>query len=127
VDPDDDASILAANEAFYAAFRSGDVAAMDALWAEDADVACVHPSSVPLHGRALVMASWHEILEGPPPIHCLRPRVHRAGDAAFVICGELVPGGVLISTNVFVQEQGAWRLVHHHAAPGDPPQPSDLN
>ncbi len=119
---DDHDAILAANEAFYAAFRSGDDDAMERVWAERAEVACVHPGSAPLHGRDDTMESWREILGGPPPIHCVHPHVHQLGDAAFVICGERVPGGVLVATNVFVREGGAWRMVHHHAGPGIPPR-----
>ncbi len=123
----DHGEILAANEAFYAAFRRGDADAMDAIWAQRAEVACVHPGATPLHGREAVMESWEQILGGPPPIQCVNPRVHQLGDAAFVICGERVPGGALVATNVFVSEDGAWRMVHHHAGPGVPPQADEMN
>ena len=36
-------AVLAANLEFYRAFTMRDVAAMDALWARDAPVACLHP------------------------------------------------------------------------------------
>jgi ketosteroid isomerase-like protein len=124
--PDHDA-ILAANEAFYVAFRRGDAPAMDALWAQHAHVACVHPGATPLHGRDAVMESWREILGGPPPIQCVNPRVHQVGAAAFVICGERVPGGTLVATNVFVHEDSEWRMVHHHAGLGVPPHDDGLN
>lgn len=120
-------AILEANETFYRAFRDGDAGAMDAVWARDAEVACIHPGAVPLSGREAVMDSWREILGGPPPIHCVRPRAHQLGDAAFVTCGERVPGGVLVATNMFVRENGAWRMVHHHAGLGVPPQDDALN
>jgi len=119
---DDHDAILAANEAFYAAFRSGDEDAMERVWAARADVACLHPGVPPLHGRADIMDSWREILDGPPPIQCVHPRAHQHGDAAFVICGERMPGGTLVANNVFVREDGAWRMVHHHAGPGVPPE-----
>jgi ketosteroid isomerase-like protein len=120
-------AILEANEAFYRAFRDGDTAAMDALWARRAEVACIHPGAAPLSGREAVIESWNEILGGPPPIHCVRPRVHQLGDTGFVICGERVPGGVLVATNIFVREDGAWRMVHHHAGLGVPPSDDALN
>lgn len=122
---DDHDAILAANEAFYAAFRAGDHAAMDALWSARRDVACVHPGSEPLHSRADTLDSWREILDGSTPIQCIHPRVHQLGDAAFVICGEQMPGGVLVATNVFVREGGDWRMVHHHAGPGVGPRGED--
>jgi len=111
-----DSEILAANEAFYDAFRREDAAAMDEIWARRAPVACVHPGWDALLGRGRVMASWLAIMEnGAPPIRCVAPRVQRLGEVAFVICEEHVDGGRLIATNVFVHEDGRWRMVHHHA------------
>jgi ketosteroid isomerase-like protein len=132
-DPADD--ILAANQAFYDAFRDEDGAAMDAVWARRAPVACIHPGWPALLGRVPVMASWHAIFaSGAPAIRCASPRVHAiAGDVAFVVCAELVPGGKLLATNVFVREDDQWRLVHHHAsavaATGDaaPAPPTAVN
>jgi ketosteroid isomerase-like protein len=131
-----DTEILVANEAFYDAFRREDPAAMDELWARRAPVACIHPGWDALIGRDRVLASWRAIMKnGTPPIRCVAPRVQRLGDAAFVICEEHVGGGRLIATNVFVHEDGRWRIVHHHAGPiaGDdqdlesPPDPRDIN
>lgn len=115
-----EAEVLAANAAFYGAFARKDAHTMDLLWARSAPVACVHPGWNPLRGRGPVMASWHAILEGgsAPPIRCSNPSAHLIGrDAAFVICRESMPGAVLVATNVFVREGGAWKLVHHQAAP----------
>jgi ketosteroid isomerase-like protein len=115
--------LLFANEAFYQAFADGDAEAMDQLWAEDAAVACLHPGWEPLYERAHVIASWRAILQDPPPVHCQAPRVYDYGDSAFVICWELVGDHYLIATNIFVQEDGGWRMVHHQAGPtnGSPP------
>jgi ketosteroid isomerase-like protein len=119
-----DTAILAANEAFYDAFRREDPTAMDELWARQAPVACIHPGWDALLGRDRVMASWRAIMEnGAPVIRCVAPRVQRLGDVALVICEEHVGDGRLIATNVFVHEDGHWRLVHHQAGPianGDP-------
>src|SRR5688572_28402055 len=110
---------------------------MDALWSHSAPVACVHPGWPPLVGREPVMASWRGILEaGAPPIRTESPRVQRIGDFAYVICFEVVPGGRLCETNVFVLEDGAWHMVHHHAGPVQmgsddddeaPPSPESIN
>ena len=51
-------AVLFANEAFYAAFRAGDMDAMAALWAEDHAVVCLHPGAGPIHGREAVLESW---------------------------------------------------------------------
>ncbi|MEE8533734.1 MAG: nuclear transport factor 2 family protein, partial [Alphaproteobacteria bacterium] len=39
----DEQTVLFVNEAFYQAFADGDLAAMDAVWAREAPVACIHP------------------------------------------------------------------------------------
>jgi ketosteroid isomerase-like protein len=122
--PDDD--VLAANQAFYDAFRDEDIMAMDELWSRNAPVACVHPGWPPLVGREPVMQSWRGILSsGAPPIRAEAPRVQRLGDVAYVLCYEVVPGGRLVATNVFVREDGAWRMVHHHAGPVNLPDDDD--
>jgi ketosteroid isomerase-like protein len=116
---EDDAAIVAANDAFYRAFALRDVEAMDAVWARAHPVACIHPGWGSLSGRRLVMKSWRRILANPesPRVSCHRARVHQLGDAAFVTCFESVQGALLVATNVFVREDGAWRLAHHQAGP----------
>ncbi len=121
--------VLAANGAFYAAFASGDVSAMELLWARAAPVACCHPGWEPLLGRARVIASFRAIFaNGVPAVRCGDPSAHLVGDFAYVICTEKLPGGELAATNLFVREEGRYRLVHHHAGPiarePRPPPPS---
>lgn len=127
-----DIEVLEANEAFYRAFSGRDVAALEAAWAREAPVACVHPGWDALDGRAEVLASFRAILESgaAPRVRCTLAQAHLLGEVAFVTCHELVEGAVLVATNVFVREGGAWRLCHHQAsqlAPGQrrarPPEP----
>ena len=104
-------AVLFANDAFYTAFATGDLAAMDAVWARRAPVCCIHPG-------------W----TAPPAtatIRCVRPEVFLLGDAAWVACYEILPNGNLIATNIFVPEDGAWRMVHHHAGPAPPVDAGD--
>jgi len=110
-------TVLEANEAFYRAFNAKDPDAMDAAWAADHEVACIHPGWNALLGRADVLASWHSILTNPnqPRIVIGGAQCVFTGDTAIVLCRELVAGSPLIATNVFVQESGAWKLVHHQS------------
>ncbi len=115
-------AILFANDAFYVAFAGGDVAAMEALWARRAPVSCIHPGAPALTERAAIMASWRDIMgSGPAEIRAVDPRVFPLQDAAWVTCHEILPNSTLIATNVFVREEGAWRMVHHHAGPAPAP------
>lgn len=114
----DDEAALAANRAFYKAFAAADIKAMDALWARRADVACIHPGWGLLAGRDEVIDSWRRIFSNAPPdIICHGARAFLLGDAAYVVCLEIMPEGVLIATNLFVREDGRWRMVHHQAGP----------
>lgn len=117
----DEQAVLRANDAFYQAFAKGDLAAMETLWARDTAVACIHPGWAALFGRDEVMASWHAILGGPsvPRIRCVEPRIFVFDDLAFVICYEAIERDVLVATNLFVREEGAWRLAHHQAGPAN--------
>ena len=117
---DDHRSVIQANEAFYRAFASGDLAALTALLA-GGDVATAHPWRPAVHGREPVLEGWGEILAaGPPPIRCLYPQVAalgEAGDVAVVTCLEDTGAEPCVATNVYVRQEGAWRLAHHHGAP----------
>lgn len=111
--------VLAANETFYRAFNQKDPEAMDAIWARSADVGCIHPGWNVLRGREPVLESWRGILGNPA-----QPRILTGGavasflgDVAIVTCRELVAGSPLAATNIFVLEDGAWKIVHHQSGP----------
>ena len=114
----DEERILAANARFYSAFAAKDADAMAAVWARRAPIACIHPGWQPLRGRDAVLASWRSILSGPgaPPITCGDAVAHVLGDTAFVLCVERIPAVELIATNIFIREDGEWKMVHHHAS-----------
>jgi len=112
-------AILAANAAYYRAFSTGDVAAMDQIWADDG-VSCVHPGWTPLIGRAAVVDSYRNILTSPNRVRI----AHRedtailTGDEGRVVCIEIVEGTALLAaTNFYRRIGGAWRMVHHQASP----------
>jgi hypothetical protein len=60
---DDSDAVLAANLEFYRAFTTRDAEAMDALWARQAPVACVHPGWPALTDRDAVMESWRHSVQ----------------------------------------------------------------
>jgi hypothetical protein len=113
----DSDDVLAANLEFYRAFTARDLVAMEALWARRAPVGCVHPGWPPLAGRDVVMESWHGILDNPaaPRIACYDERVLLYGETALVLCEEELDGGTLVASNLFVREDGAWKMTHHQA------------
>ena len=109
-------AVLAANDAFYAAFASGDSEAMEEIWSSTADITCIHPGWPALNGRPAVLDSWRSILASNAPlIAAADAEVRIIGEMAYVICNEHLEPGTLIATNIFVIEGGAWKLVHHQA------------
>ena len=115
-----EAQVLAANRAFYAAFHRRDARAMAALWAVRAPVACIHPGWPPLTDREMVLKSWADILRNPASPK-IQPRGEQAlilgPSTAMVVLVEVIDDQALAATNVFVREDGDWRLVHHQASP----------
>lgn len=109
--------ILAVNKAFYDAFATGDFLSIKRLWSRKNDISVIHPGSAALHGQKAVMMSWEMIFEnsGAHAIECVDARVYLTGETAYVVCREVFPEGQLVATNIFVTEDGAWRMVHHQA------------
>lgn len=111
--------VLEVNQAFYRAFTARDLPALEALWAQRAPVACIHPGWDALDGRPEVLASFKAILEssGSPRVTSTSAQARLLGDVAYVTCHELVGTGRLVATNIFVREDGEWRMVHHQSSP----------
>ncbi|PRQ06023.1 SnoaL-like domain protein [Enhygromyxa salina] len=104
-----------ANREFYRAFAAGDIVGMDRLWADHQEVLCTHPGWTLLRGRERVMASWRGILRRPTPVRFRDEVVELLGEVGVVVCVEVLPEAELAATNVFVLEQGRWRMLHHQA------------
>lgn len=123
-----------AEQAFYEALERGDLDAMMAVWAEDEEVACIHPGGSRLNGLDEVRESWRRILGGGP---ALRFRINQRqiwrGALLAVHCvweNITVAGGnttLVLATNAYLLTARGWRMVLHHAspAPGEDPGPED--
>lgn len=111
--------ILRLNQSFYRAFAEHDFEAMDELWADTLPVSCIHPGWQALFGRSDVMMSWRDLMNAGPgtPIVPRAERVSLYRDTALVLCEEVLNGSaVLAAANLFVREDGEWRLAHHQAS-----------
>jgi uncharacterized protein (TIGR02246 family) len=123
------ADIKKANQALYAAFEEADIDALEALWDDADDVACVHPGSPLLMGRRDVLRSWTALLANSGYLQFVlsNVRVRVDGDVAVVTCEENILadlsaargliGGTAVATNVFRRRDGQWRLWIHHSSP----------
>lgn len=122
-------SVVAANEAFYAALESADLDALERLWVDDAAV-CVHPGLPPIHGRKAVLRSWAAMLAATRYLQFVLTDVvvEMRDGMAVVSCTEnllsaadgmpetIFAGGHAVATNVFRREGDSWRLWVHHAS-----------
>ena len=116
-------TVLFANEAYYAAFQSGNYETMETLWARSVPVTCIHPGANNLSGRELVMESWKSILtnEHLLDMEIVNPTANVYGEIAVVVCYEVFQEVTLVATNIFVKEENTWKMVHHQA--GGSPMP----
>ncbi|MBL8642714.1 MAG: nuclear transport factor 2 family protein [Rhodospirillaceae bacterium] len=115
-------AVLFANSAFYTAFSTRDLEAMDEAWSSAKPISCIHPGWNILYGRDEVLRSWHGIMRNPnsPKVKTHNERVVICGEMAVVTCVEELNGRQFaIATNVFVKEGHTWRLVHHQAGPAN--------
>ena len=112
-------SVLSANAAFYEAFASRDMQAMEYIWVKEARPTCIHPGRVPLVGRKQVIKSWRNILDdgSAASIKCSNACAFIYGDCAYVICQEHIEFSVLSATNIFLKEGDMWKIIHHQASP----------
>jgi ketosteroid isomerase-like protein len=120
-----------ANAAFYAAFESADLDAMQELWLDDDETLCVHPGALPVRGTSAINRSWALIMANTPYIQFFLTDVEVSvlDDVASVTCTENVltadestatdsfGGAKAVATNVFSRTPDGWRLWIHHASP----------
>lgn len=92
---------------------------MAELWARRTEVTCIHPHRAILIGREDVLRSWRAILGHPdqPKIVFAAEPPRILGDLGVVAGRELVAAVPIAATNIFVREDGEWRMIHHHGSP----------
>lgn len=120
-------AVRAANQRFYAAFESLDLAAMEAVWAHDDGVECVQPGWELLLGWEEVRERWTRIFRNTKRVRVALSSiwVRVEGRVGWVACTARVTTAfadgfdeaVVQATNIFVERDGAWLLVAHHASP----------
>lgn len=112
-------AVLSLNSEFYTTFAAGDYSTMNELWAKQHDIAVIHPGWSALQGDEPVMRSWQRIIgaQGPIDITCADENVYIMSSLAFVICTETLGATKLVATNIFIKEDGQWKIAHHHASP----------
>ncbi|HXF91808.1 MAG TPA: nuclear transport factor 2 family protein [Nitrospiraceae bacterium] len=119
--------VTRANQAFYDAFESLDIARMDRVWAHLEYVTCIHPGWSQRVGWPAVRDSWVLIFNNTfsMKFELTEIQIQVAGDIAWVICTEnitsrqddqLVESRVL-ATNLYERIGDEWLMIHHHGSP----------
>ncbi len=116
-----------ANQRFYVAFESLDIAAMETVWAHDDGVACVHPGWDLLLGWEEVRERWARIFANAKRVRIALSSVwiRVEGDTGWVACTEHVTTAfadgfdeaTVQATNIFIRREDQWLLAAHHASP----------
>ena len=123
----DEQQVREANDAFYRAMQSLDLAQMENVWWHEDWVRCLHPGWELISGWDKVKESWSSIFHSTVQLQVSisQPLVYVVGDAAWVSCTEQVTSMLetdfttarIEATNIFVRRKGLWRMVHHHTTP----------
>jgi SnoaL-like protein len=120
-------SVEQANAAFYRALESGVIERMDEVWAHESWVRCVHPGWDMIIGWQRVRESWDMIFDGGQKMRASPSDVWVSitGDLAWVTCTENITvfneasfdSAQAAATNLFINQNDRWLMIHHHASP----------
>ena len=119
-------AVAKANENFYRAFETLKIAAMERVWAKDADIQCGHPGWRILRGWGPVMESWKRIFENTPLMKFTLTdvKVEVRGELAWVTLYENLNSTIegqnysaaILTTNMFQRTSEGWRMILHHGS-----------
>jgi len=116
-----------ANQRFYAAFESLDMAQMEAVWAHDDAVQCVHPGWSILLGWEEVRERWTRIFANTKRVRVALSGIwiRVEGSVGWVGCtahvttasADSFDDAIVQATNIFILREDRWLLAAHHASP----------
>ena len=120
---------------FYEALQQADIDKLMAIWSDDEDIACVHPGGLRLLGAGAIRASFEAIFaNGAIDVHPDKVRrlhthasaVHHVLERVQAQTDEGRQMAFAIVTNVYLLTEQGWRMVLHHASPGQASQPQEF-
>ena len=120
---------------FYEALQQGDIERLMAVWAEEDDIACVHPGGPRVVGAQAIRASFDSMFANGPVnaqpervrrVHTQAAAVHSVVERVRVMTDEGPQSAWVVATNVYVKTSLGWRLVVHHASPGSQREAQDI-
>jgi len=121
--------------AFYEALQQADIEKMMALWADDEDVACVHPGGPRLIGHVAIRAAFEAVFaNGGVHVTLVQVRrvegsgceVHHVLEKVQAVTGDGLRTAYVLASNVYQRTSQGWRMVLHHASPGQQDEMQDM-
>ncbi len=116
--------------AFYEALQRGDIDQLMSCWADEDDIACIHPGGGRIIGPGAIRASFEAMFAHSGSIPVSPEQIRRVDSLASAVHHVLEkveihtpegPGSAhVLATNVYHKTPQGWRMVVHHASPGTP-------
>lgn len=120
---------------FYEALQTSDLDRLMACWADDDDVICIHPGGPRLVGLGAIRAAFEAMfsrgqLRISPQvlrkIDAMGSSVHSLQERIEILTNEGPVDAFVMATNIYHKTTQGWRLVAHHASPGNPREAQDV-
>lgn len=114
--------------AFYDALQQGDIDKLMACWGDEDEMVCVHPGGSRLVGAGAIRSAFDAMFaNGSLRVQPLKVRrvqslgasVHSVLERIEVLTEEGPRHAYVLATNVYLLTAQGWRMVAHHASPGN--------
>jgi ketosteroid isomerase-like protein len=114
---------------FYEAMQQGDLDRLMSVWSDDEEIACVHPGGPRVVGEVAIRATFEAIFaNGPVQVSLQQVRrlegghceVHHVLEKVQALTPDGLQTAFVLATNVYLRTALGWRMVMHHASPGQP-------
>ncbi|MDD2882764.1 MAG: nuclear transport factor 2 family protein [Rhodoferax sp.] len=120
---------------FYEALQTSDLERLMACWADEDDVICIHPGGPRLIGLGAIRSAFEAMFANGSlriaplavrKIEALACAVHSVRERIDILTNEGPVEAFVMATNVYHKTAQGWRLVAHHASPGNPREAQDI-
>jgi ketosteroid isomerase-like protein len=122
---------------FYEALRTGDIDRLMGCWADEDDIACIHPGGPRIVGHSAVRAAFEAMFQHGGSIQARAEQIRRVDSLASAVHHVLEKVEVqteegpmaayVLATNVYHKTPQGWRMVVHHASPGSQGDAQEIN
>jgi len=122
--------------AFYEALRSGDIDRLMACWSDDEEIVCVHPGGPRIVGVQAIRATFETIFangnirawpEQVRRVDAMASAVHNVLERVEIMTQTGPTNAYVLATNVYHKTAQGWRMVAHHASPGNQNEVQEIN